>query len=256
MVRLKQNISDVQGTKIELSTLTDVYNQDYIIETNFVEQECKNAINEIVDFDNVRYTPVYEDMEVCSIKFVLKEDLVTPRYYSDYNITDDDIRLRYNRYTNSFLRLQFYRPYSGNMQSNSSQNNNSNTLLFPEQGQLMGQSSLYNRTYNTDTSNNTEVYYETYNPKKKQPPYKSEGFYIYNNKQSPTNLYMTASYNNAVNGIIHPLSYSPYDNNLVTTNNFIEVEFNSENKTYNFLNNQNNVVTYNPINKQIEICLF
>jgi hypothetical protein len=174
-----------------------------IAENQFLDEAITQAINPIDDYERVRFSPFNGITEII-IK--LHNSGSTPLYYGDtiptspFNLgySNDDVKFRRNRFKNSFVKLNFY----------DSPNPSNRRLAF--------QQIIYNQLNEDqkDTNGNLlpiatmPVTYRIVDPITKILGV-SEGFYLYWLKNPstpyPKNFYMTASYNNASDGVITPL---------------------------------------------------
>ena len=179
-----------------------------LIERVFVEVEEQKAVNPILDYDKVRFLPVYNqttsvDKINYSLNFLNQNGgMSVPTYYSNIGFDDADIKFRKNFFTESYLLLSFY--------------DSDNPLTQ----NLVTQIEVYNHLsssdyYATTTSagiagqpkpvTNIPVDLIISNPLTNRSGY-FEGYHIYAYKDEfiidnpPISLYMKASYINAKTG--------------------------------------------------------
>lgn len=166
--------------------------QTDLIEKQFVDTEMVKAVNPIVDYETVRFSPInHESIELNGI--IYKLNLLNGPYYSNAEFTVDDFIYRRNALKKSFLRLDFY---------DSPKLTNQNFLFS---------STLFCRIVNDMFLNNIikgveliPLEFKLENPIT-TPGGISEGYYIYDYKtdvsiNTPKEVYMRASFNNAKNG--------------------------------------------------------
>lgn len=220
--------------------LRDNFSQD------FIDEQIKNEINDVTDYEKVRFKPFNDTDEIIVELMVSGNTVLT---YGDLGYTDDDIKFRRNRFKNSFLKFNFYDNYN------------------PTNKKLTFQLILFNQLNNDQRDYNGDlldvdfmpVTYRLVNPLKNIGG-NSEGFYIYWLKNSinkyPLNFYMTASYNNASNGI--ETQFIAYDNpipiNLLTGVEWIKYILNSigEINEYSIVNSNRTIdITNKKINMQL-----
>lgn len=202
-----------------------------LVQSEFVDKETEKAINPIIDYEKSKFTPYNQNtlQEISEVKIKLWNSPGSPMTYSDLGISDNDIKFRKNRFTNTFLRLSFY---------DSDQVTNSNflfdvdyfTQIGSDQKDLTGCSPADfncltpNQNYgNPLVASSMPVSYLSSNPIT-LPEKLAEGYYLYwLNKDvinSPKDIYMRSTMNNAVDGKITQfyavLDVTPpiYDTNL------------------------------------------
>jgi hypothetical protein len=89
-----------------------------LIERLFVEKEEQKAVNPILNYDKVRFTPLDKNgKQITHITYSLNflnanNSMQVPTYYSNVDIKDpfnnDDIKFKRNNFKNSYLKLSFY----------------------------------------------------------------------------------------------------------------------------------------------------
>jgi len=85
-----------------------------LIERLFVSTETQKAVNPILDYDKVRFIPLDLNKQIVpnitlNLSFLGPSNtLLTPTYYSNINIEDNDIKFQRAFFTESFLMLSFY----------------------------------------------------------------------------------------------------------------------------------------------------
>jgi hypothetical protein len=174
-----------------------------IAENQFLETAIDESINPIIDYEKVRFYP-FNDINEIIIK--LHNSGSTPLYYGDtipaspFNLgySNDDVKFRRNRFKNSFIKFNFY----------DSPNPSDKRLVF--------QQIIYNQLNDDQRDINGNllsvsampITYRLVDPITFRKGI-SEGYYIYWLKNPstpyPKKFYMTATYNNAADGIITPL---------------------------------------------------
>ena len=110
-------LSGTTGIKIDLpiSQTMGLAGQEEIIKTKFVDVEVQEAINEIFDYEKVKFLPknflndVLTSGILYKLNFLNDSGGYTPNtYWSDLGMTFDDFKFRKNGFVKSFLRLDFY----------------------------------------------------------------------------------------------------------------------------------------------------
>lgn len=175
-----------------------------LIDRVFVQTEVENAINEILDYDKVRFMPITASgVPVRAIIYDVKLLNNTGNYvnfYGDVGYDYDDVKFSKNSFTNSFLRLSFF----------DSDN--------PMTQNLIGFTTLYSRLSTIDllsgstTSslglpkpiNQIPINFMVENPLINKRGF-GEGFHLYYYKDGlnigeSKYLYMRAAFSNAKNG--------------------------------------------------------
>jgi hypothetical protein len=213
-----------------------------IAENQFLNDATGESINPIDDYEKVRFYP-FNGINKITIK--LHNLGSTPLYYGDtiptapFNLgySDDDVKFGRNRFKNSFIKFNFY----------DSPNPSDKRLIF--------QQIIYNQLNEDQRDINGNllsvsampITYRLVDPITFRKGI-SEGYYLYWLKNPstpyPKKFYMTATYNNAADGIITPLM--AYDTTDGTVNPFAPTlpinlynTFNSVNYLLSSVNNNN-----------------
>lgn len=79
----------------------------------FVDVETQKAVNQILDYDKVRFIPENMSKPIVNINYNLyligeTNNIQIPTYYSNIGFDNSDIRFRKNTFKESFLNLSFY----------------------------------------------------------------------------------------------------------------------------------------------------
>lgn len=207
MEKYKLNLNKVNGEnsfiKIPIGHDFSPMDNAEIAENKFLNDSINEAINPIDDYEKMRFYP-FNNINEIIIK--LHNTGSTPLYYGDtvptspFNIgySDDDVKFIRNRFKNSFVKLNFY----------DSPNPSDKRLVF--------QQIIYNQLNQDQRDVNGNllsvatmpITYRIVDPITVRKGL-SEGFYLYWLKNPPTpypkKFYMTATYNNALDGIVTPL---------------------------------------------------
>jgi hypothetical protein len=201
-LKIKLNFSGDTFLNIPLTLQTQMVDQSELIERDFVDVEMENAVNPIVDYEKVRFTPM--DNVNPLFQHIIKEiryniSLLSNGSYvnnwGEIGFTQDDIKFRRNRFMNSFLTLKFY---DSNIPTN--QNLIAIMTIYP-----FIRSDFYNPGGVLKPVNTLPVRFVLTDPVK-NPAGFAEGFYFYYYKQplvigdAPVDLYMRATFNNAATG--------------------------------------------------------
>jgi hypothetical protein len=182
--------------------------QDEIVQTKFVDYEIKNNINDTLDYDKVKFTPII----TTNNSFAFVND-ITYRlhflndinqfnqftYFGNLGFDNFDIKFRKKAFTNSFLRLNFY-----DSDSTITQRLLSFITLFPKINPT-DYSTGATPPWGTVTSANSLKVQFTLGNSLIDRRLNGEGFFIYHYKDEvsidlPKELYMRAEFNNAKNG--------------------------------------------------------
>jgi hypothetical protein len=195
--------------------LVDQYD---IIETKFVKKEIENEINEIIDYEKIRLTPIINNQTnnspfniTYNVYFLNGNTYLPTSFYSDIGFNNFDIKFRKRGFTNSFIRLKFY-----DTDIQTSQRLISFYTIYPDLRKLY-ESSLNgtipaNQLPTSFTVGNSII-------DKRE---KGEGYFLYHFKDEilenlPKNLYMSAEFNNAKTGVTTRLMSSNIPNNTIDT---------------------------------------
>jgi hypothetical protein len=188
-VKYKLNVlNNLSGSTINIPINMDYHliDQSELIERVFVDTETKKAINEIVDYEKVRYIPVnLSDNPIKNILYNVV--LVNGNTYASAGFNNEDLELRRENFKQTYLNLNFY----------DSDNPMNQNLLF--------NTTMFSRVYNQVTPiSNLPIIYIVNNPLM-DPNGFSEGYFIYHYKDflkigETKYIYMRASFKNAKDG--------------------------------------------------------
>lgn len=209
-------LSGTTGYSINLpmSQNSGLVGQQEIVDTKFVQTEVDKAVNIIFDYEKVKLLPIkcnssVNDMCVSktltsnityNVNFLNPVTTSSPTLsyntslkWADIELTDEDLKLRKNSFTKSFLRLDFY---DSDIVTN--QNLISFITLFPKFSYLDVSSG------SIPLASNYRVSFTLGNPLVNRKE-NGEGFALYHFKDEiiptvPKYLYMRATFNNAKNG--------------------------------------------------------
>tara|TARA_R110000851_G_scaffold42152_17_gene105046 strand:- start:181 stop:1029 length:849 start_codon:yes stop_codon:yes gene_type:complete len=200
--------------KIPLSLDFSSVDQSEVVNRDFVDGEVEKSINPILDYEKVRFLPlqsngiVVKDL-VYNLSFLDDNNsLIQPTHYSDIGFVDDDIKFKKNRFTKSFLRLNFYDDDKTTNQNFVLSITIFNRLNDNDYSQMVdgnGTPSLLGGLSNPP--NIIPVRFTLKNPII-EPEGFAEGFYLYHFKSGfkkgaePAKLFMRAEFNNAATGKI------------------------------------------------------
>ena len=198
-------LSGTTGYSINLpmSQNSGLVGQQEIVDTKFVQTEVDKAVNIIFDYEKVKLLPK-ENFIVSNITYNVNFlnpvttssptlSYNTSLKWGDIELTDEDLKLRKNSFTKSFLRLDFY---DSDIVTN--QNLISFITLFPKFSYLdVSGGSI-------PLASNYRVSFELGNTLVNRKE-NGEGFALYHFKDEiiptvPKYLYMRATFNNAKNG--------------------------------------------------------
>jgi len=205
--------------------------QQEIIDTKFVDIEVENSINEIFDYEKVRFLPRSKTKEAegihYKVNFLNGSGAYDNTTFWDYlDFTYDDFNLFKNSFSETFLRLDFFDSDIGTSQR----------LLFF--------STLYPRFLNSDYQPNGSVpepfeypvLFRLGNSIKDRTAI-GEGYFIYYFKDEviptvPKNIYMRATFLNAKNGKTTRFMSSNNPNNSIDVLARTTIDTNVVNKLY------------------------
>jgi hypothetical protein len=214
--------SDASGTTFNIPIEMDfqLVDQGETIERQFVDVETEKAINPIIDYEKVRFTPSFNGQNVRMVTYNVNFwngpttsgnyfNYPAPTTYADIGFIDDDLRFRKNSLIKSVLTLNFY-----------------DSPIVTDQN-LVSIITINPDIRLADIQLNSQV-----NPASFKPLIFSlgnplnynevfgEGFFIYHykdevNSNIPKELYMRASFKNAKTGKLHNMMTIPFNPNTL-----------------------------------------
>jgi hypothetical protein len=251
-------------TNITATTINIPINLEYqivdnseLVEKVFVETEIEKSVNKILDYEKVRFIPVYDSLKnvdtiTYNVNFLSASNVLqTPTYYSNIEINDNDIKYKKNSFKNSYLELSFF--------------DNDNPMLQNLVSEIVIYSNLSNGDYYATTTstqiagqvkpaNQIPVKFSLSNPLTTNNGY-YEGYHIYTYKDEynintpPKSLYMKALHVNAKTGISTNLMTEPigYPINELIYKQYTKYNLFRDNTGfyYSVDTNYSNNVTYN-----------
>lgn len=114
MLRYQINLSNLSGTTENYITLpisldSQEIGQSELIDKVFVDVQVENAINPIVDYDKVRFTPINSNNNpIGEITFRLNFSGLPSTSYYDVGFSNDDIKFEKSNFTQSFVYMAFF----------------------------------------------------------------------------------------------------------------------------------------------------
>mgnify|MGYP003669139833 FL=1 len=114
---LKPNKNNINGMdlNIPINHTPDIVAKSDIINTKFVDVELEKSINQILDYEKVKFLPKNIDTGsiISSLNYNLKflndsGDYNPTTYWSELTFDYDDFKFKKNKFVKSFLRLDFY----------------------------------------------------------------------------------------------------------------------------------------------------
>ena len=211
------SIGDESHVKIPLSLDFNSVGQYETVTDEFITVETEKAINPIIDYEKVRFTPIFysdthdDGIDEGKLKSIVEADdmiiklnflddggdMVLDTKYSDIGFINDDILYSKSRFTNSFLNMNFY-----DSDITTNQNLVSQITVFSKVG-------VHNVISHDEPNGGLPLHVTDFptrfilnNPIRKPKGF-AEGYYIYHFKSemvAPRELYMRASFNNASTG--------------------------------------------------------
>lgn len=205
--------SELSGTSattinIPVNIQYQIVDNGELIERLFVQIEEQKAINPILDYDKVRFIPIYDiNIGVGSITYNLNfldsnSIMMQPTYYSGIGFDDADIKYQKNYFKESYLTLSFY-----DSDNPMTQNLVTEIDIYAH----LSKSDYYTTTTATHVAgqpkpaNTIPLTLVLLNPLTNTSGY-FEGYHLYDYKDEfaintpPKSLYMKATFNNAKNG--------------------------------------------------------
>lgn len=197
-IKIRVDYNNDKFIKIPLSLSFNGIDQSEVVNTDFINLEVEKAINPIVDYEEVRLTPLNSNNQVINDLIVrlhfldVSGSMIVDTNFSQIGFTNDDVKYRKSRLLNSFVRLNFY-----DSPSLTNQNLVSSVTIYPKLS-YGGGISL--------NASEVPVKFTVSNPITKPLGF-AEGYYLYHfktevNKDAvePKKLYMRAEFNNASTG--------------------------------------------------------
>lgn len=250
--KIAKNIitGDTFQLPITISRHQDLVGQTDLIKTEFVEIEKAKVINDIEDYEKVRFSPCARFNQLMnSVTYKLHfydGSTFTNETWDSIGFTYEDIYYRKSRFKKSFLELVFYD--SDNLLA---QNPIFVVTLFPQI-----------TPYETITSG-SEIKFDRKNPIT-NPKGFAEGYYMYFYKDlveigENYDLYMRATFFNASTGIAKPLmvnSSVPQYDETFTDKIHLKYTFKKTSEDYLYMIQNTSVVDYDFTNKKITVDLY
>lgn len=186
---------------IPISQLPNLAGQEDVINKKFVDVEVEKSINEIFDYEKVKFLPKniingeFINELAYNLNFLNDNGEYNPTtYWGDLTFDYDDFKYRKNSFTKSFLRLDFF-----DTDINSTQRLLFYVTIFPQF--MLGE---YNVNGTVPHPNNYDVRFILGNTLINKD-LNGEGFALYHFKDEvlptvPKELYMRATFNNAKTG--------------------------------------------------------
>lgn len=253
--KIKIRRDSITGDTFQLPiTITqnhDIIGQSDIINSEFVSVEKQKSINSIIDYEEIRFLPANIDnilMNSISYQLHFNQGSNFPlNSWNSIGFTQEDLLYRRKRFKKSFLELVFYD--SPNLMS---QSPIFKVTLFPQ----------LNPSEQPNVNN--PIRFKRENPIT-NPNGFAEGFYLYFYKDlvslgNDYDLYMRASFSNALTGVKKPLMLSssilPYDDTF-SSKIHLKYTFRKDNNSYLYVvDDTNSLVGYNLSDKIITINLY
>lgn len=211
----KINLSTIPSgstaTTITIPIATDfhIVDQAEIVERQFVDVQVENAINPIIDYEKVRFTPLNfsGQTHIDEIAYTLTISGLTK--FADIGFTDDDIKFEKKNFIETFLYLGFYdtdNPFTQKLVSYITLFTEIQSMyLYPDYGtQIQNFGSLQGTPGQPISSSLIPIEFTLDSPIL-QPRGFAEGYYLYDYKDELKigdfkYLYMRASLKNAKSG--------------------------------------------------------
>lgn len=236
---------------IPLTTTFDNSRKSEVVEREFISKELSEAVNPIFDYERVNFTPI--DSNENNLEFVrynvrLLESNSFPSNttFGEVGFINNDIKFRKNNFRRTFLELSFY------------------DSPIPTNQRLFFKVTLFNRINEDNFGvniNTLPISYIRYNPKI-NPIKQNEGFYLYyfneNVENTPNELYMKATFNNAKNGKSYNLMTLPTPQTITNLQTSLHTKYilnrNNFGYFYTIDNVYSNNVNYN--NNGVDVTLY
>jgi hypothetical protein len=215
-IRLPEGNSTGTTINIPVDMTFQIVDQSEIIERDFVKNEVEAAINPILDYEKVRFSPatsvtatfhtpiqrvIYDLNFLSGSTGYYQNNNTTQTSFQDIGFVNDDIKFRKNGLVKSMLRLDFY---------DSDILTNQRLLFFiiirPKVTQADVTPPNNNAPYVQNYSANLKMTRFNLNNTITQNTGNSEGIFIYDYKDevginAPKEVYMRATFNNAKTGL-------------------------------------------------------
>jgi hypothetical protein len=114
-INIKTMQSGTTNTTINIPINIDyqLVDQSELVQRVFVDTEVEKAINPIFDYEKARLSPLTPTSNgvnniTYSVYLLVNGNIKIPTFYSDINFTNDDIKVKKNSFTDSYLNLNFY----------------------------------------------------------------------------------------------------------------------------------------------------
>lgn len=213
----RNRIDDQTAVDIPLEMDHQQVDNTDVIERDFIEGETEKAINPIVDHDQFRFKPYFYDNEEESLKEIkvvnynlhfLIFNSVYPNgkhypsstTYNQLGFSKDDLRFRKNRFTNSFLRLNFFNNDNTMDQSLIAASDLFCSLRVPTEDSDLQNSDIKASNNLPKDLIQIPVKFELTNPSlTKARIHEGVHLFWYEN-DLPKEMFMQATFNNAANG--------------------------------------------------------
>lgn len=201
---------DGNSIKIPMNNFFIPVDNYEVVQNEYIPDAILEGLNPVEDYEKKRFFP-WNGINQIIIR--LKQSGSTPLNYDDFGYSYDDLFFLRNSFKNSFIKLNFY------------------DSPDPSNRRLAFQLIIYNQlnedqrdpiTKNLLAVNISPITYRIVDPIKIKTGI-SEGFYLYwlnnpPNNSYPIDFYMTATYQNALDGVITPLI--AYDTPNIPINEF------------------------------------
>lgn len=205
----RDDLNEQSAINIPLDLDFQPVDNSEIIERKFIEENIEEAINPIIDYEQYRFIPAYEDEEGINQIKILNYKLhflnsngdhtVGTTTYEQIDFEQNDLKFRKNYFKNSFLTLSFYDSDVSSDQNLLTFSNLFCNLKVPANDGDLSSADIKDNNTVRDI-NQIPVEFELTNPKLLNERI-HEGFNLYWYKNElPQELYMRATFNNAKNG--------------------------------------------------------
>lgn len=215
-IRINKDQVTETTINIPINLVSIPVDQSELIESKFVEKELEKAVNEIIDYENVRLLPIDDSGVILN---GVNYNLTFLNGYTTYGaigFVQDDLKLRKNNFKRSFLQLDFY----------DSPDLKSQNFLYSSILYCRVTDKMYNKTTNQlESVNSIDISFELSDPIK-NPGGIAEGYYLYDYKSDiPKEIYMRGTFNNAKTGLSHGFMIKKEKQNIEDLVNNIHTKY-------------------------------
>lgn len=102
------NLNDIITIPFDIGDTVNVLGQNDVLNTEIINPVLIEQINEIVDYEKIRFKPIHNNNLINRLVFKLYKRDKVENNWIDFEYTENDIKRRANAFRRSFLRLSFF----------------------------------------------------------------------------------------------------------------------------------------------------